>query len=170
MPASFSWPLSTPPAPAGAVPAAPSAAELLTGSVASGTALRGLLLPFRRGAQDFDNGVGERLFASKVQQVIGTACTTGSYLGELPWRSDFGSFVELARHRNNDVVLQELIRQWSIDALARWLPSVRVTDVLLSRRQDQEGQETVLLAIVRWELARAVGLALSGSAEVPLSS
>jgi phage baseplate assembly protein W len=132
--------------------------------------LRGLLIPFRRGAADFVSGTGEELFGSKVAQVIGTACTTGQYVGELPWRSDFGSFVDLLRHRNNDAVLQELLRQWSADALARWLPSVRLTDVQVSRAVDQQGQETVLLARVRWELARAGGEALSGMVEVPLSS
>lgn len=171
MPSSYSWPLSSPPAPE--TPADDSegtAAALLAG--ASGRPRRGLLVPFRRGAADFESGEGAELINSEIRQVLGTRCSSATTQGEMPWRTDFGSLIQHARHRNNDAVLAELLNQWAVDAIARWLSTVRVTRTSLERKKDADGNETILSLRVWWEVvARGGGQVLgSGSTSVPLTA
>ena len=89
---------------------------------------RNLLIPFRRDRKrDLATGEGEAILASKVRQVLLTEGATPSSSGELPWRTNFGAGVGLMRHRPNDPVLHELARVHVREALARWLPTVRLT-------------------------------------------
>lgn len=83
--------------------------------------------PFRRdGKGDFAHEGGERVVAAAVGQVLGTIGDAGTNSGELPWRTDFGSALELIRHRNADTVLEHLARVYVLEALQRWEPRVIV--------------------------------------------
>lgn len=100
--------------------------------------LRGLLHPFQRDRRsDFVSGSGEALIRSAVAQILGTACASEFTPGEIPWRTEAGSLLNLLRHRRNDAVLQELARVYVVDALKRWEPRVRVTSVDVGREQDR---------------------------------
>ena len=91
---------------------------------------RNLLIPFRRDRKrDLATGEGEELLASKVRQVLLTEGSTPRSSGELPWRTNFGAGLGLARHRPNDAVLVELTRVKVRDALDRWLPGVAAVEI-----------------------------------------
>lgn len=84
--------------------------------------------PFRRDAKnDFANEGGAKLVAAAVAQILGTVGDTGFTSGELPWRTDFGSALELLRHKNADTVFNHLARVYVVGALQRWEPRVIVT-------------------------------------------
>lgn len=170
MPASYSWPLSSPPA------AAPSSSDSSDGAAAllgstTGFAKRGLLAPLRRGASDFVSGEGAELINSGIRQVLGTRCSSATTQGELPWRTDFGSLLQHARHKNNDAVLEALLNQWAVDAVARWMPSIRVTRTTYEKPRDDRGNETIARLRVWWELIGRGGQVVgSGSTRVPLTA
>lgn len=169
MPSSYSWPLSSPPAPSPVDSDSTGTAALLAGS--TGRPRRGLLVPFRRGAADFVSGEGADLINGEIQQVLGIRCSSATTQGELPWRTDFGSLIQHARHRNNDAVLEALLTQWAVDAVARWLRYVRVTRTLLERRKDPNGNETIASLRVFWEAVTRGGQVIgSGSTSVALPS
>ncbi len=86
-----------------------------------------LAIPFRRDARDFATAAGSELLLAKAEQILATEADSASGAGELPWRTAFGSTLHLLRHRPNDDALGELGRVRARDALARWLPSARVT-------------------------------------------
>jgi hypothetical protein len=165
MPRRYSWPLESPPAPE--TPADDSSGALFgTG----GRPLRGLLTPFRRGANDFESGEGARLINSEIGQVLGTRCSSATTQGELPWRTDFGSLVQHARHKNNDLVLEALLNQWAVDAVARWLPNIRVTRTHLAPFKPASSPEGTGLGLrVFWELVSRGGQVMgSGDTSVGL--
>lgn len=166
MPIIYSWPLSSPPAPTVPPAAEPDAAALLAPSMLASTR-RGLLAPFRRGPRDFINDTGIRLLNSKILQVLGTRCEGGDLAGELRWRGDFGSLFELARHRNNDDVLAELLRAWAADAFAKWIPEIRVVRVDVERLPDAGGNDVIAHARVHWEIGSGATIQRS-STPVPL--
>lgn len=90
---------------------------------------RGILLPFQRDLKnDFANGGGRRLVQSAVKFVIGTDAQGELAEGEIPWRPEFGSLLYLLKHRKGRIV-NELIRQYAQDALARWEPRIVITNV-----------------------------------------
>jgi phage baseplate assembly protein W len=169
MPSSYTWPLATPPAPEPSGETSSGSAALL--SATTGRSRRGIVIPFRRAAADFATGEGADLINSQIQQVLGTRCSSSTTQGELAWRTDFGSLIQHARHRNNDFVLGELLNQWVVDAVTRWLRHVRVTRTELERRKDANGQETIASLRVYWEaIARGGQVLGSGSTSVPLTS
>jgi hypothetical protein len=87
------------------------------------TSVRGLLTPFRRDRKrDFASSDGDELLASKVMQVLATEGATLRSSGELPWRTAFGTPLQLLRHQRNDVALAELARVYIRDALRKWVP------------------------------------------------
>jgi hypothetical protein len=91
---------------------------------------RGLLTPFRRDRKrDFASGEGDDLVASQVEQVLATEGSTLQSVGELPWRTSFGTPLEVLRHQRTGLVLQELARVYLRDALARWVPEATLTAV-----------------------------------------
>lgn len=145
----FFWPLAQPDSPIEVPALAPSGSTQL-GVVPR----RGVLLPFRRdGISDFASASGPVHTASKVLQVLGTQAGepgTEDSGGELPWRGGFGSRLHLIRFRNNDAVTEALAGQYVRDALAAWLPDVRVRDVTLGRQRSETGQDTVLAVLVRY--------------------
>lgn len=139
MPTSATWPLS---------PDAAAAADAAAGLVAPGQPRflgRGILLPFRRDQKnDFANGVGLELVKSSVRQILMTKARSVRGGGELPWRTEFGSWLHLLRHRmNNRFVAQEIARTYVLDALHRWESRVQVTDVSI----ESEGR-TLTLKVV----------------------
>lgn len=96
--------------------------------------LRGLLAPFRRDRKrDFASDDGDDLLASKVLEVLATEGATTRSSGELPWRTAFGTPLQLLRHQNNDVALAELARIYVRDAFRRWLPDAEVVRITVER-------------------------------------
>jgi phage baseplate assembly protein W len=88
---------------------------------------RGVITPFRRdGKGDFANADDIRLVRSNVRQVLYTVAASATSQGELPWRPEFGSVLELLRYRNLDEVTVELARTYLVDALKTWVPRIRV--------------------------------------------
>jgi len=107
----------------------------------------GPIRPFQRDLRsDFAAAGGERLIRSAVGQILGTVGSSEFTLGELPWRSDFGSLLHVLRHRRNDHVLQELARVYVVDALKRWEPRVIVTAVRVAGEQ-QNGQNVLSIKV-----------------------
>jgi Bacteriophage baseplate protein W len=93
-----------------------------------------VLIPFRRDRKrDFASGDGDELLASKVEQVLATEGATNRSSGELPWRTSFGTPLQLLRHQRNDAVLAELARVYVRDALRMWLPEAKIVDLLVRR-------------------------------------
>ncbi|NOJ79796.1 hypothetical protein [Myxococcus xanthus] len=113
-----------------------------------------LLVPFRRDRKrDFATGTGAELLASKVRQVLLTEGATPHSTGELPWRTSFGAGLSRLRHQRNDTVLAELARVYIRDALARWLPGVRLVEF-----EVEQGEATIslLLRISEYDVEVAV--------------
>jgi hypothetical protein len=105
------------------------------------TTPRGLLAPFQRDRKrDFASSEGDDLLASKVEQVLATEGSTLRSVGELPWRTAFGTPLGVLRHQRNEVVLGELARVYIRDALARWVPEATLVAVEVQR----EGSELCL--------------------------
>lgn len=133
---------------------------------------RGVTLPFRfDGKRDFQNATGIELLESQIVYVLGTYATSALGPGELPWRPEFGSWLELLRHSDNDLVTEELARQYVIGALRRWLPQVRVTAVDLERVATHSDDDTLWIVVrfvpVRRRL-QATRYAQEGTARVPV--
>jgi len=102
------------------------------------TTPRGLLAPFQRDRKrDFASGEGDDLLASKVEQVLSTEGSTLRSVGELPWRTAFGTPLGVLRHQRNEVVLGELARVYIRDALARWVPEVTLVAVEVQREEGE---------------------------------
>ena len=88
---------------------------------------RGLLIPFRRdGKGDFANASDITVVRSNVRQVLYTTASSSISDGELPWRPEFGSVLDLLRFRNLDETTFELARTHALDALRVWVPQVQV--------------------------------------------
>jgi len=96
--------------------------------------MSGVLIPFRRDRKrDFASGDGEELLASKVEQLLATEGATARSSGELPWRTAFGTPLQLLRHKNNDAILAELARVYVRDALRKWLPEAQILELGVAR-------------------------------------
>lgn len=101
----------------------------------------GLLAPFVRDQKgDFANAGGVELVKSCVAEVLGTDCASedGKVQGELPWDPEFGSLLFLLRHRQMDEVLVQVARVYIADALRRWEPRVRLSDVQFEKVKSSE--------------------------------
>lgn len=105
----------------------------------------GLLSPFRRGPADFVSGGGTEFLQSMVEEVLGTRCDSDSTDGELPWRPEFGSLLHIIRWKKNDEVRAELVRVYVVEALAMWIPQIRVKSVNVEAKKGPDGQNSVLL-------------------------
>lgn len=113
----------------------------------------GLLRPFRRNDYgDFAADGGTALVRAAVGLVLGTTCNSNTTFGELPWRPEFGSLMERLRLRNNDDELKKLARNFVIEALARWVPSVTVTEA-----EVVEGRRNTLYLKVGYEIRDQTG-------------
>jgi uncharacterized protein len=92
--------------------------------------VRNLIAPFRRDRKrDFASDDGAELLKSKMLQALMTRGTTPRSSGELPWRTAFGSGLDLLRHQRNDDVLTELATVYAKDTLTKWVPEVQVIEV-----------------------------------------
>lgn len=123
----------------------------------------GLLTPFRRGPADFVSGQGPSLIRSMIGQILGTRASTDYSPGELPWRGDFGSLLHFLRHRPNTQATRELARVYTVEALGRWLPQVRVKGVDVTRENGPEGEPAVILVIVRYDIVGQRGEILAAN-------
>lgn len=150
MPTSYSWPLLPDAAPAAPTPT--QAAEVSATQAAAATSRglpsflgTGIMRPFRRDEKnDFAVGAGVDLVKSRIGQIIGTKANSATTPGELPWRSDFGSRVHLVRHRNNNVVSDDLATLYVREAVAKWEPFVSSTSATVSRTFDQRAKEVLV--------------------------
>lgn len=114
----------------------------------------GLLRPFQRdGRNDFAAAGGEEVVRSAVGQILGTMGASECTSGEIPWRPELGSRLNLLRHQKNDSVLQELARTYVVDALKRFEPRVRVKSVQVSR----ELGDNVLAIRLRYDIVASPG-------------
>jgi phage baseplate assembly protein W len=107
------------------------------------TKLRGIIAPFRRdGISDFRNGTGAELVRAHLEQIIGVGCSNGqSMQGEYPWDPSFGSQIDQLRHRNvNDPITQSIAETFVVDAITKWMTSIRVTSVELREVQQSDGR------------------------------
>ncbi len=111
----------------------------------------GLLLPFQRdGRGDFAAGSGVRLVADSIAQILGVRCSNeaGTVQGELPWRPEFGSLVDLLRHRPvDDLTTRELARVYTAAAIQRWEPRVRLSSTLVTSKASQPGGNVDTLCV-----------------------
>lgn len=116
----------------------------------------GLIRPFQRDRKaDFAAAGGEALIRSAVGQILGTRGSSEATTGEVPWRPELGSRLDLLRHQKNDALLQELGRTYVVDALKRWEPRVRVTSVRVTR--ERLDGENVLAIRVRYDIVSSPG-------------
>jgi hypothetical protein len=96
--------------------------------------MSGILTPFRRDRKrDFASGDAEELLSSKVEQLLGTEGATARSSGELPWRTAFGTPLQLLRHQRNDAILAEIARVYVRDALRKWLPEAQLIELKVAR-------------------------------------
>ena len=114
------------------------------------TKLTGMSIPFRRsGASDFAFASEDAEINSNVILVLTTP------LGFLPWRPDFGSKLTTLRHSLDTTILREAARIHIMDALARWVPYVRVIDVRVTSSRATKTMNVALdYEIVRNNTAR----------------
>lgn len=113
----------------------------------------GLLRPFRRDQKsDFANASGEALVRACVGQVLGMQGAGAISQGELPWAPERGSLLYLLRHQANDLVLQNLGRQYVIDALRAFEPRIRVRATRITREKGPTNEENVLLIRVVYDV------------------
>jgi phage baseplate assembly protein W len=62
----------------------------------------------------------------EIEQVLLTWGPTHLSQGEMPWRCEFGSALHLVQSSSWDHVAEEIVRTYIGDALAQWLPQVRL--------------------------------------------
>ena len=146
---SATWPLA--PAPTPPSPTPPSVSGVGIATIPAGARVylgTCVLRPFRRDEKnDFANDSGAALVAASVVQVLGTICDSGATRGELPWRTEFGSVIELLRHRNANEILEDLANIYVFEALQRWEPRAIVRDTQMLS-EIIEGEAHVTLRVI----------------------
>lgn len=164
----YSWPIGGAPSHLLGLPAQGTAPVSGGDTAFQGVTIRGLLRPFvRDGVSDFASGSGSRLLNAKIGQIVGTRCSNGVMVGELPWRPEFGSLIHLLRHSNGDVMTRELGRTYIEQALRRWLPSILVSDVEVLTADDTGIPNTMGFRI--WYKVRTrLGTTIDGTADIAL--
>jgi hypothetical protein len=153
MPGAYTWPLASPPV------SGSGGSDGTTADVVSpiNRVTRGILTPFQRDQiSDFASGSGLALAKAKILQVLGTRGDSDRVQGELPWRSDFGSLLHLLQHSNNDTVTAQLAMVYGSEAIARWLPSIVITDASVVRDRTDEG-ENVLSILFTFAVQESAG-------------
>jgi phage baseplate assembly protein W len=107
-----------------------------------------VIRPLRRDRKnDYAHDGGVALVAAAVVQVLGTICDTGVTRGELPWRTDFGSAIELLRFKNIDESLESLADLYVFEALQRWEPRAIVRRTQMAS-EERDGVGHVVLRVV----------------------
>ena len=105
---------------------------------------KGILYPLTREHGDYATGTGPTLIKSNIRTVLGakSASRDGVYRGEYPWRLNFGSEIDRARHSNlDDDMRKDLMRVRVVDAISRWEPraiaapgDIELADIVGGRR------------------------------------
>lgn len=109
----------------------------------------GIVTPFQRdGKGDFANADDITLVRSNVRQVLYTIASSSVTNGEIPWRPEFGSILQVLRFRNLDETLEELARTYVVDSLKTWAPRIRITGTVVEADVD----ETTLDITVRYNI------------------
>lgn len=112
----------------------------------------GLLAPFQRdGKGDFAHASGARLVGSTIAQIVATRAQSAKAGGELPWRTNAGSWIHLLRHRNNTPAFRETARVYIQSAIRRWEPRVEVLDVT-AVEPDRINELNKPVIRIRWRL------------------
>lgn len=133
---------------------------------------RGAVTPFVRDGQgDWANADDIRVVRADVAQVLGTLASSGSTDGELPWRPEFGSVLQLIRFRNLDETTVELARTYVVDALKNWLFRVQVKDTSI----EIDRAQSLLVIHVFYDILAAnrrsvVAAGLTATAAVPVAA
>ncbi|MCP4573337.1 MAG: GPW/gp25 family protein [bacterium] len=86
---------------------------------------KGISYPLTREHGDYATATGATLIKSNIRCVLGVRASSsdGVYRGEYPWRLDFGSQIDRARHTNIDEdIRRDLMRVRVVDAISRWEP------------------------------------------------
>lgn len=99
---------------------------------------RAIVRPFVRDQKnDFATAAGKPRIEAAIIQVLGTRCAdpTGTSLGELPARPEFGSLLFKLRHRSNNPDLLNVARVYCRDALRRWMPKLIVRDIPITQER-----------------------------------
>lgn len=90
---------------------------------------KGLVAPLvRDGNGDFKSASGLELIGSSVFTILGTIAQSDFTLGELPWRTEFGSLLTQLRHRNNDAIQREFADALVVQALKEQEPRISVAE------------------------------------------
>ena len=120
-----------------------------------------LVAPFTWGGRgDFVAAGGLQLIRTVIRAIIGTRCSapSGSNPGEIPWRPQAGSLVDLLRHQNvDDPATQALARLYVAQAVQTWDPRIVVQRVGCSRVEvpgQGSGLKTTVIYAVRASGAR----------------
>lgn len=113
----------------------------------------GIIRPLQRDLKnDFATGSGAELFKARIGQILGTKARTPNAAGEVPWRTDFGSWLHLLRHLNKSEAFDHLAHAYVIRALQRWEPSV----VVKNTKVDREAPKAAIL-VVLFDVVDATG-------------
>ena len=107
-----------------------------------------LRFPFYRDkTRDFATAEGEDLLLSQLRLTLGVMSSGPKSLGELPWRTNFGSLLQQVRNKNNTSEVQALAEVYVRNALDRWMSGTtatvtvqRVNDVMLLRVEAKRGK------------------------------
>lgn len=121
----------------------------------------GILSPFKRGASDFVSGGGTEFVQSMITEVLGTVASSDFSHGELPWRPEFGSLLHFLRHKPNNALTAELARVYVTEALAKWVPQVRLKAVDTERKNGPNGEPSILLIRLKYDI---IGQSMPGNA------
>ena len=113
---------------------------------------QGLVIPFRRGSRDFVSDKEVELVKSGVSQTLGTRAAHGQFLGDLPWRPDYGCKLWILRHRLNNATLRDQAIAFVLEAL-RFEPRVRVTEVAVETGEPNELRVRVRYQIISENVA-----------------
>lgn len=132
----------------------------------------GIITPFRRdGKGDFTNASDITLVRSNVRQVLFTIAQSPQSRGELPWRPEFGSVLEVLRFRNFDEVTVELARTYLVDALKTWVPRVRIKSANIVADYDQSLLDiTVFYDILNSSRRSVVAANISDNVQLPVAA
>lgn len=129
---------------------------------ATGVNLRGVVSPFRRGANDIATASDIEIIKNNIEHILVTP--RGSY----PWRQEFGSDLHKLLHRLNSPSTAQIAKVYVNDALAQWEPRVRVDDVDVERISTfgDDSNPNALRLILHWSLRNTRSQSTSATAFV----
>lgn len=87
---------------------------------------------------DFANASGFGLMKANLLQLLGVQQATDTAPGDVAWDGSIGSRVKLNIHRNGSPASDELTRVRIMQAVARELPTIRITNVHIQRNKSRQ--------------------------------